>query len=54
MQASLGLTISLDPYLEHQSYDTPTDSEYAMRRGPSTEESYPVSPLPKVTFLTHK
>lgn len=45
------LTVSLDGYLDHQqiSYGSPPSSEIAVRRGPSSEESYPVfSPLPTV------
>ncbi|XP_037048041.1 uncharacterized protein LOC119082595 [Bradysia coprophila] len=43
------LTVSLDGYLDHQqiSYGSPPSSDIAVRRGPSSEESYPVfSPLP--------
>ncbi|KAJ6634483.1 Piezo-type mechanosensitive ion channel component 2, partial [Pseudolycoriella hygida] len=43
------LTVSLEGYLDHQqiSYGSPPSSDIAVRRGPSSEESYPVfSPLP--------
>lgn len=50
------LTVSLEGYLDHQqiSYGSPPSSDIAVRRGPSSEESYPVfSPLPTVNFVTH-
>lgn len=49
------LTVSLEGYLDHQqiSYGSPPSSDIAVRRGPSSEESYPVfSPLPTVNFVT--